>query len=122
VCVCVCVLCACAQFFANPTGSLVWIKCDPFHKGHVAILGDAAHAMVPFYGQVHIARTRTRTRTRRASRVGGAHACLCVWWRRQGMNCCFEDVRVLDELLDKYDDDWDQVPSFILNSSLSLSL
>jgi hypothetical protein len=38
------------------------------------------------------------------------------------MNCCFEDVRVLDELLDKYDDDWDQVPSFILNSSLSLSL
>lgn len=31
----------------------------------------------------------------------------------QGMNCCFEDVRVLDELLDKYNDDWAQVlPAF----------
>jgi hypothetical protein len=42
------------QYFANPTGSLVWIKCDPHHKDHVAILGDAAHAMVPFYGQVRV--------------------------------------------------------------------
>lgn len=40
------------DFFANPTGSLVTVRCAPWQwQGKVAILGDAAHAIVPFYGQ-----------------------------------------------------------------------
>lgn len=40
------------DFRANPTGSLVTIRCGPWHLGgKVALLGDAAHAVVPFYGQ-----------------------------------------------------------------------
>jgi kynurenine 3-monooxygenase len=36
----------------NPTGSLVTIRCSPwYHKDKVALVGDAAHAVVPFYGQ-----------------------------------------------------------------------
>src|SRR6266436_7534645 len=36
----------------NPTGSLVTIRCAPwFYKDRVALVGDAAHAVVPFYGQ-----------------------------------------------------------------------
>lgn len=57
-----------ADFFENPTGQLGTVKCRPWHAGGRALLlGDAAHAMVPFYGQ--------------------------------GMNCAFEDVRILDSLL-----------------------
>lgn len=40
------------DFFRNPTGDLVTIKCFPWHVGGRALLiGDAAHAIVPFYGQ-----------------------------------------------------------------------
>ncbi len=56
------------DFFANPTGNLGTVKCWPWNvAGRSLLLGDAAHALVPFYGQ--------------------------------GMNCAFEDVRVLDSLL-----------------------
>ncbi len=56
------------DFFHNATGELGTLKCWPWNAGGKALLlGDAAHAMVPFYGQ--------------------------------GMNCAFEDVRVLDSLL-----------------------
>lgn len=60
------------DFARNPVSSLVTVRCWPWThvsergKG-VAVLGDAAHAIVPFYGQ--------------------------------GMNCAFEDVRVLAEML-----------------------
>lgn len=58
-------------FHDNPRGSLICIKCSPYHyKDKCIIIGDAAHSMVPFYGQ--------------------------------GMNCGFEDVRVLMGLLDKH--------------------
>lgn len=41
-----------AQFSKNPHLPLISIKCSPHHyKSSVVILGDAAHAMVPFYGQ-----------------------------------------------------------------------
>lgn len=66
------------DFFNNPTGHLGTMKCWPWNiEGKALLLGDAAHAMVPFYGQ--------------------------------GMNCAFEDVRVLDRLIDKYGDDWSTV-------------
>ncbi len=39
------------QFFTNPTSSLVTTKCDPWNKNRSILLGDAAHAIVPFYGQ-----------------------------------------------------------------------
>ncbi len=58
------------DFFANPTGNLGTIRCYPWNAGGKALLlGDSAHALVPFYGQ--------------------------------GMNCAFEDVRVLDQLIEK---------------------
>ncbi|MCJ1319224.1 kynurenine 3-monooxygenase, mitochondrial precursor [Xylographa vitiligo] len=41
-----------AQFSANPHLPLISIKCTPYHYGGSAVIvGDAAHAMVPFYGQ-----------------------------------------------------------------------
>jgi kynurenine 3-monooxygenase len=67
-----------ADFFSNPTGNLGTVKCFPWNAGRkVLLLGDAAHAVVPFYGQ--------------------------------GMNCAFEDVRVLDELIGKHGFDWEKV-------------
>ncbi|GGG24660.1 kynurenine 3-monooxygenase [Dokdonia pacifica] len=40
------------EFQENPTGPLGTIKCSPWHSfGKTCILGDAAHAIVPFYGQ-----------------------------------------------------------------------
>ncbi|MCS6819637.1 MAG: NAD(P)/FAD-dependent oxidoreductase [Chitinophagales bacterium] len=65
------------EFFKNPTGSLVTVKCYPWKVNNVCLIGDAAHAIVPFYGQ--------------------------------GMNCGFEDVRILDELIDRYDSQWDLI-------------
>lgn len=68
------------DFFSNPTGSLGTIKCWPWNIGGKALLlGDSAHAMVPFYGQ--------------------------------GMNCAFEDVRALDQLIAKHGDDWETIYS-----------
>ena len=40
------------DFHQNPTGSLVTVRCAPwYYKDKVALVGDAAHAVVPFYGQ-----------------------------------------------------------------------
>src|SRR5262249_25731501 len=40
------------DFHENPTGSLVTIRCAPwYYRDKVCLLGDAAHAVVPFYGQ-----------------------------------------------------------------------
>jgi kynurenine 3-monooxygenase len=63
------------QFFQNPVSSLVTVKCFPWvREDKFALIGDAAHAIVPFFGQ--------------------------------GMNCGFEDCRILDELIDQYGKDW----------------
>ena len=66
------------EFANNPTGALGTVKCAPwYYQGNTLLIGDAAHAVVPFYGQ--------------------------------GMNASFEDVYVLDEVLNRYEDNWDQV-------------
>jgi kynurenine 3-monooxygenase len=40
------------DFRQNPTGSLVTIRCAPWsYQDKVVLVGDAAHAVVPFYGQ-----------------------------------------------------------------------
>ncbi|XP_046858911.1 kynurenine 3-monooxygenase-like [Xenia sp. Carnegie-2017] len=40
------------KFFSCPPSPMVSVKCSPYHiKDKVLIMGDAAHAMVPFYGQ-----------------------------------------------------------------------
>ncbi|MET1255231.1 FAD-dependent oxidoreductase [Aliikangiella maris] len=40
------------DFFSNPTGKLATVKCSPWHfKDKALLLGDAAHAIVPFHGQ-----------------------------------------------------------------------
>jgi kynurenine 3-monooxygenase len=66
------------DFFSNPTGELGTLKCWPWNVGGKALLlGDSAHAVVPFYGQ--------------------------------GMNCAFEDVRVLDSLIFRYGNDWEKI-------------
>jgi kynurenine 3-monooxygenase len=40
------------DFLKNPTGSLVTIRCSPWHVAdRVVLLGDACHAVVPFLGQ-----------------------------------------------------------------------
>ena len=66
------------EFADNPTGALGTVKCSPWHyKNNTVIMGDAAHAVVPFYGQ--------------------------------GMNASFEDVVVLDGILDQELEDWETV-------------
>ena len=40
------------DFFENPTAPLGTVKCSPWHyKGNTMLMGDASHAIVPFYGQ-----------------------------------------------------------------------
>ena len=40
------------DFFENPTGHLATVKCSPWHyKDQALLMGDAAHAVVPFHGQ-----------------------------------------------------------------------
>jgi kynurenine 3-monooxygenase len=39
------------DFFANPIGALVTVKCAPWNNGNTVLMGDAAHAIVPFFAQ-----------------------------------------------------------------------
>lgn len=40
-----------AQFATHPQSQLATLRCWPWHQGRVLLLGDAAHAIVPFHGQ-----------------------------------------------------------------------
>lgn len=66
------------EFFNNPTASLVTVKCYPWiREDNFALIGDAAHAIVPFFGQ--------------------------------GMNCGFEDCRILNELIGVHKENWEKI-------------
>jgi kynurenine 3-monooxygenase len=39
------------QYFTNPTSALIDIECYPWMLNKSLLIGDACHAMVPFYGQ-----------------------------------------------------------------------
>jgi kynurenine 3-monooxygenase len=39
------------EFRKNPSSSLVTVKCFPWVRNKTFLIGDAAHAIVPFYGQ-----------------------------------------------------------------------
>jgi kynurenine 3-monooxygenase len=65
------------DFNTNPTSSLVTVRCYPWAKNNTLLIGDAAHAIVPFFGQ--------------------------------GMNAGFEDCRLLNQMLDTRQDDWNKV-------------
>lgn len=39
------------EFFKNPTSALINVECYPWVQGNSLLIGDASHAMVPFYGQ-----------------------------------------------------------------------
>ena len=41
----------CAEYKQNPVGSLVTVRTNPWNMESVVLLGDAAHAVVPFFGQ-----------------------------------------------------------------------
>jgi len=63
------------DFFKNPTSTLVTMKCFPWtFQDKVALIGDACHAIVPFYGH--------------------------------GMNAGFEDITILNQMMEQYGDDW----------------
>ena len=39
------------DFKQNPVGSLLTVRLEPWNYGKIVLIGDAAHAIVPFYGQ-----------------------------------------------------------------------
>jgi kynurenine 3-monooxygenase len=66
------------DFFKNPTSAMVTMKCYPWtYWDKVALVGDSAHAVVPFYGQ--------------------------------GMNAGFEDIYVLNQLIENHKNDWETI-------------
>lgn len=66
------------EFMQRQASPLCLVHIFPWALNNkVGLIGDAAHAMVPFYGQ--------------------------------GMNCGFEDCRILSELVDEHQDDWSKI-------------
>jgi len=66
------------DYLKNPVSSLVTVKCSPWtNNKNFFLIGDAAHAIVPFFGQ--------------------------------GMNCGFEDCSVLNSLIEKHENKWENI-------------
>jgi kynurenine 3-monooxygenase len=77
------------EYQQNPIGNLSSITCSPwYYQDQCLILGDAAHGIVPFFGQ--------------------------------GMNCAFEDCRILVDILDGLNHDWGKsLPKFFQQRKLN---
>lgn len=65
------------DFKNNPVSHLATMRTYPWVRNKSALMGDAAHAVVPFYGQ--------------------------------GMNCSFEDCVVLDQCIEAFQGNWDNI-------------
>lgn len=65
------------EYLDHPLGNMSTIKCSPWYFEDGLLIGDAAHGLVPFFGQ--------------------------------GMNSAFEDCRILNQFLDKYEDNWTEM-------------
>lgn len=92
------------QYRANPVGSLATVRCHPWQfDGRVALIGDAAHAVVPFYGQEQTAPSRTSSswtavwpsppatgdvRSRRTRRGAGTTPTPLPTWRSPILSRC----------------------------------
>ena len=56
------------DYFQLPAQAMVSVKCSPYHIGDKCVLmGDAAHAVVPFYGQGMNAVSNTKWRRRKGT-------------------------------------------------------
>lgn len=69
------------DYFRLPAQAMVSVKCTPYHIGDKCVLmGDAAHAVVPFYGQGMNAVSNTKWRRRRGRKLFNGdsfiHSCL----------------------------------------------
>lgn len=68
----------CDEFFDHPKGNLSTVKTAPWYvDDKCLLLGDAAHAIVPFFGQ--------------------------------GMNCAFEDCRILNSCIEDSSGNWAEI-------------
>lgn len=57
------------DYFRLPAQAMVSVKCSPYHIGDKCVLmGDAAHAVVPFYGQGMNAVSKTKWRRRKGEK------------------------------------------------------
>lgn len=65
------------NFMQRTPSPLALVDVYPWTMNNTCLIGDACHAIVPFYGQ--------------------------------GMNACFEDCRILDELIGEHEDDWPEI-------------
>jgi kynurenine 3-monooxygenase len=123
------------NYKANPVGAMVTIKCAPWHiEGKALALGDAAHAIVPFFGQGLNAAFEDVTvllemldRSSHASKTGSGGALTFRWER---LFAEFEAARkvntdaIADLALENFVEMRDKVadPRFLLRKKVELAL
>eukprot|EP00756_Hemistasia_phaeocysticola_P055469 Hpha_TRINITY_DN31413_c0_g1::TRINITY_DN31413_c0_g1_i1::g.145427::m.145427/K00486/KMO; kynurenine 3-monooxygenase len=97
------------------SGNFLQLKCKTFHVGRVVLMGDAAHAMPPYFGQAMNCAFQDAARLAEllqsegsvedalekysAERVPEAHACLGItvrqrWYHQYGVNSALMRARI----------------------------